>query len=96
MKIESVTAQLRSILPILDDKYHVASLGIFGSVARGEAGERSDVDILVEFKQTPDIFEFIRLKDYLSSLLGCEVDLVSKKALKTVIRDDILREAIYV
>jgi len=96
MNLSNITEQLRNALPILNRQYNVAGLGIFGSFARGEAQEKSDIDILVEFSQTPDIFEFIRLKDYLSGLLGRDVDLVSKKALKAAIRDSILREAVYV
>jgi predicted nucleotidyltransferase len=96
MNLSNITEQLRGALPVLTRQYNVAGLGVFGSFARGDAQEKSDIDILVEFSQVPDIFEFIRLKDYLSNLLGRDVDLVSKKALKAAIRDTILREAVYV
>lgn len=61
---------IREHLPELRDDYLVSRIGIFGSFARGEATEMSDVDILVEFRETIDIFHFIRLQDRLASILG--------------------------
>lgn len=80
----------------LQDDYQVAKLGIFGSFARGEAKETSDVDILVEFNETVDLFHFIRLQHYLSEILGREVDLVTPDALKPLIKDQILKEVLYI
>ncbi|MDK2789711.1 MAG: uncharacterized protein PWP15_218 [Methanothermococcus sp.] len=62
----------------LKEKYKVKSMGIFGSYARKEQTESSDIDILIEFYESPDLFEFIELEDYLSNLLGVKVDLISK------------------
>ena len=77
--------------------YSVRRLAIFGSVARDEAHENSDVDILVEFE--PDarvgLFEFVRLQRFLSHILGCSVDLVTPDALRAEMREQILREAVY-
>jgi predicted nucleotidyltransferase len=80
----------------LAKKYPVRKIGVFGSHARGEAGRKSDVDVLVEFAKTVDIFEFIDLKEYLEGLFGREVDLVTKGALKPLIKDLILSQVIYV
>jgi hypothetical protein len=77
------------------DRYGVQSLAVFGSVARGEAGPESDVDVLVEFTGPTGFFEFMDLKDYLEALLGRPVDLVTRKALKRQLRDQILAEAVY-
>ena len=63
----------------LHDKFHVARLSIFGSYARGEATESSDVDLLVETDR-PVGWEIVDLKDYLQDLLGMKVDLVTKGA----------------
>ena len=71
-------------------------IGVFGSVARGDETEKSDIDILVSFNMPIGFFDFIRLEDFLSKLLGAKVDLVCKRALKPVIKDDILKEVIYV
>lgn len=81
---------------ILRSRYDVESLGVFGSVSRGEEKKGSDVDILVEFSVTPGFFKFIELEDFLSKLLGRKVDLVTKKALKPRIKNEILQEVSYV
>lgn len=83
-------------LGLLKDNYHVKNIGVFGSAARGQATSSSDIDILVEFSEPIGFFKFINLEEYLSSILGKEVDLVSKNALKPAIKDEILREVIYV
>jgi hypothetical protein len=76
--------------------YRIKSLRLFGSIARGEAVEGSDVDLLVEFEPGARIgmFEFSRLKRELSNLLKCDVDLATPDALHKALKDDILKEAI--
>jgi hypothetical protein len=78
------------------DQFAVKSLAVFGSVARGEATECSDIDLLVEFNQPIGLFEFIRLKYYLETLIGSKVDLVTPDALHPALRDSILNEAVNV
>ena len=74
----------------------VDALFLFGSFARNEAKADSDVDLLVEFNPTRPIgiFAFLRLKEYLETLLGLRVDLVTPDALKRQLREGILSEAI--
>ena len=72
----------------------VKSLALFGSVARNEAQSGSDVDLLVEFDRPIGMFYFLRVRRYLSELLGCEIDLVTRPALREEMRDEILRESI--
>jgi hypothetical protein len=74
--------------------FKVTSISIFGSVARDEAQDGSDVDILVEFSEPVGLFHFVRLKRYLEELLGARVDLVTPGALKAQLRERILSEAI--
>ena len=74
----------------------VKSLAVFGSVARGDNSPQSDVDILVEFDHPVGLFEFIRLKHFLELMVGCEVDLVTLAALRPMMRERIMKEAIYV
>ena len=76
--------------------YGIKDIHLFGSVARGEAGTGSDVDLLVEFEPSAHIgmFEFSRLRHELIRLLGCEVDLATPDALHKDMRENILREAI--
>ncbi len=88
--------RLHAYMLELRDLYRVARVGIFGSVARGEATDTSDVDILVEFSDHPDLFQFVRLQERLSKILGREVDLVTPDALKPLIKDRVLREVRYV
>lgn len=80
----------------LEAKYKVKNIGVFGSFVRGEQKRKSDIDILVEFKETVDFFEFLDLEEHLERLLGIKVDLVTKRALKPLIKDRILNEVVYV
>lgn len=96
MNANQVKTEINSQLPYLTKKYHVKRLGVFGSVARNEAGKTSDVDMLVEFKSPVGFFDFIRLENYLTKTLGRKVDLVTKKALKPTIKNDILNDTVYV
>jgi hypothetical protein len=77
------------------ERFGVKSLALFGSSARGEAGERSDVDLLVEFAEPVGLFKFLDLKEYLENLLRCEVDLATPDALKRQLRATILAEAVH-
>ena len=72
----------------------VRSLDLFGSVARGEAGPNSDVDLLVEFDKPIGLFHFVRVQQRLEAILGCRVDLVMRDAVKRQLRDRILAEAV--
>jgi len=69
------------ILSQLKD-YNVLKVGIFGSFARGENTKGSDLDILVEFKDSPSLLTLIKLENELSEILGIKVDLVTTGALK--------------
>jgi predicted nucleotidyltransferase len=62
--------------------YHPKRIGIFGSVARNEDTSESDIDILIKFGDVPSLFEFVRMENDLSDILGRKVDLVSEGALK--------------
>jgi predicted nucleotidyltransferase len=95
MDRETVIMKLSHNRQLLE-QYGVKSLRLFGSVARGEAGVGSDVDLLVEFDPSAHIgmFEFSRLRRELSRLLGYEVDLATPDALHKGMKEDILREAI--
>ena len=78
------------------DRFHVKSLAVFGSVARGESGPASDVDMLVEFSNTPGFDQYMDLKFFLEDLLKRHVDLVTPDALKPRIRLNVEREAVRV
>ena len=77
-------------------KYGVREIGVFGSCVRGEQSKRSDVDILVEFEEVPDLLTFIEMERYLENLLKKKVDLVEKTSLKPQLKNYILNEVIFV
>ncbi|MCD6554028.1 MAG: nucleotidyltransferase [Chloroflexi bacterium] len=93
-KREEIEETLRRLKPVLREKFKVKEIGVFGSCARGEESEESDVDVLVEFYE-PIGWEFIDVKEFLEEILGREVDLVTRGALKPQLRDEILKEVVY-
>lgn len=95
MEKQSILKTLGESKQYLFEKYPLKSLGLFGSYARDEASERSDIDIVVEFA-SPVGFEFIDLAMELEQTLGHSVDLVSKKGLKTNLLSFIEKDIIYV
>lgn len=86
---------LRNLKPMLSEKYEVERIGYFGSYARGEQTKDSDIDILVEFRR-PLGWAFFDLQELLEQKFQQKVDLVSIKALKEQLRDEILRQTRYV
>jgi len=78
--------------------FHVRRLSLFGSTARDQAHEHSDVDLLVEFEpETPvGLFTFVRLQHFLGDVLGTRIDLATPDALRPDMREQILGEAVRV
>ena len=87
-------AILKKQMPELTKRYRVKSLGVFGSYVRNEQSRHSDLDILVDFTQTPNLFEFMDLEEHLERALKVKVDLVSRHALKGEIGKRILSEVV--
>ncbi len=87
---------LHQQLPFLDARYHVASLGLFGSYLHGTQRSDSDLDVLVSFDEMPSLFRLIELENYLSDQLGVKVDLVPRESLKPHIGERVLREVVQV
>lgn len=80
----------------IKSRYHVRQIGVFGSFARGEEKEGSDVDVLIEFEEGHKTFDnFIELKYFLEELFARSVDLVTISALKPQLKEGILQEVIY-
>jgi predicted nucleotidyltransferase len=81
----------------LAEKFGVIEIAIFGSYARGEQREDSDIDLIVDFKEGWKTFDnYMNLKFYLEELFGRKVDLVIKSAINSRIKPFIIEEAIYV
>ncbi|MBL0740169.1 nucleotidyltransferase family protein [Chryseolinea sp. Jin1] len=95
MNKDEILRTLREHLPEIKKKFPVASLALFGSYARGEQTEESDIDVLVEFNGDIGL-EVVDLLDDLEKALHHKVDLVSKRALKPHYRPYIEGDAIYV
>lgn len=95
MQRDQIIRLLGEHKPVLAAKYGVTRLGIFGSLARGEATEASDIDIVVHMP--PDLFLMVHMKDDLEELLRAPVDLVRyQQHLSALLKSRIDREAVYV
>ena len=90
--IKQILTQLK---PELTAKYHVSSIGLFGSVVRDDFGPSSDVDIIVDFSK-PIGIEFVDLADFIEKKLMKNIDLVSKNGVKQKYYRTIEAEIIYV
>ncbi|MEW6610926.1 MAG: nucleotidyltransferase family protein [Patescibacteria group bacterium] len=95
-ELEKSLEVLRQQKPYLQKAYHVKELGVFGSFARGDFTDTSDMDVLVDFCKSPSLLKYIHLENYLTEQLGRKVDLVHKPGLKRAIKDDVLSEVVYV
>ncbi|MDL1957672.1 MAG: nucleotidyltransferase family protein [Candidatus Desulfofervidus auxilii] len=96
MNREKILNELKRYKPILEKKYGITKLGVFGSVARGDVKNSSDVDVVVEIKNI-DPFILLDIREELSKLLGCKVDLIRmRKNLNKILRKRIKKEVIYV
>ena len=74
--------------------YGVSNIRVLGSVARGEADEKSDIDLLVDMEPGRNLLDLIGFLKDLESLLGCKVDVVTEKGLRERIRERVLKEAV--
>ncbi|HEX4079911.1 MAG TPA: nucleotidyltransferase family protein [Rhizomicrobium sp.] len=93
--LEHVVSILRSNADALRAR-GIVHAAVFGSVARGEPGPESDIDILVDLEpgKPSGIFEYVRLQHDVGDLFGRRVDLVERRALKPFIREEALRDAV--
>ncbi len=92
--LAQVLGELQRLRPELTRR-HVLRVGVFGSVARGEATAHSDIDVLVEMTSEGDLFDLVGVKNLLEHELGQQVDVVAIGGLKQDVRDAILREVRY-
>ena len=93
--LDEIKEQLRALKPTLRKRFSVETIDIFGSYARNEANQRSDLDLLVTYcTKDYSLFTIIDLKNYLRRKLRLKVDIVSKEFLNKHIKDEVLKEAI--
>jgi len=96
MEKQVVLTRLKSCIEEIRQRFSVKALAIFGSIARNESTDNSDVDVLVVFDRKAGFDLFMDLKFYLENLLGTKVDLVTDKALRPQVRRAIEQELINV
>ena len=79
------------------DDFHIIRIGLFGSYARGDQNDGSDIDLLVEFEEgTENLYDLkLQLKEFIRLKLGMEVDICREKYIKSRMRSSILKETVY-
>lgn len=97
MNREQIIKTLKEMREVLD-RFQITSIALFGSAARDEATETSDIDLLVDFAPESRIglFGLARLQMIIQEAFKCKVDLVTPDALHPALRDKILKEAVHV
>ena len=95
---EQIINYIVSNKEIFSKEYHINKIGLFGSFARGEETNNSDIDLIVEFdSQSNDIFEIkLKLSEIFKKQFNRNIDIAREKYLKPRVRDMILKETIYV
>ncbi|MFC4766838.1 nucleotidyltransferase family protein [Effusibacillus consociatus] len=91
--LQKIQEERNSILEIAS-KHGAYNVRIFGSAARGEEKEESDIDLLVNFEEGRSLFDLIRFKQELEERFGYSVDIVTEKSLHPLIQNKVLGEAI--
>jgi hypothetical protein len=94
MSREELVKEKREDILSLATKYGAHNVRVFGSLARGEADEQSDIDFLVEMGSGRSLLDLGGLQAELEALFGCPVDVVTEKGLKARIRGRVLAEAV--
>jgi predicted nucleotidyltransferase len=92
--LSSLTEEMREAIRRIAAKHGAQRVRIFGSMARGEAGSESDIDLLVEKGRETSPWFPAGLVIELEALLGCNVDIVTEEGISPYLRDRILREAV--
>lgn len=92
--LETIITQLQQKLPDLQATYDVEQIAVFGSYARHEQREDSDLDLLVRFRVIPGLLRYIALEQHLADMLGLPVDLVMESAVRPEIAQRIHADSI--
>ncbi len=95
-ELENIVYLLARQKEYLRTKYKIKEIGIFGSFVRGEQGDNSDIDILIDKDEAIGLLKLANLQNYLTQLIGISVDLVIKRSLRPHVKKNILDEVVYV
>jgi uncharacterized protein len=93
---DTIISILQSFKPRLFEQYHITRIGVFGSIIKGTHTDESDIDLLVEFSDSPGLFGFMEIEHFLSDTLHAHVDLVDAEGIKPRLKTQILSEVRYV
>ena len=94
IELQNILQTLRSHLPELQKKYPIGRLGVFGSYARGEASEKSDIDIAVEITG-PMGLNFVAMANEIEDLLGKKTDVVPLRSIKPQYLQFVQKDIVY-
>lgn len=92
MTLSFITSE---IIPVLKE-FNIIKAALFGSYARGDQNENSDVDLLIDTNGKLNLFDILRLEKKLAETIARKVDLVEYSAIKSSIREQVLKEAIQI
>lgn len=92
--LNEVLTLLRALQPAIRAQFRAEIIGVFGSFARGEQTAASDLDVLVRFQEGASLFDLVALGDYLESVLGRKVDILSERAIRPEIKEKILTDLV--
>jgi predicted nucleotidyltransferase len=93
--LDAILEKLQRHKPTLQQKYPISQMGVFGSYARGEATENSDIDIAVELSG-PMGLNFVAMANEIEDLLGVKVDVVPKRSIKSACLPSVEKDILYV
>lgn len=93
--LATILEKLRAYKPELQRKYPISRLGVFGSYARGEATEQSDIDVAVELNG-PMGLNFVAMANEIEDLFGIKVDVVPKRSIKSTYLPSVEKDILYV
>lgn len=92
---EDIEAKIRAVKPYLRDEYGIEQIGYFGSFANGDYRDESDLDVIVAFNKKIG-WKFFDLKDYLESVIGRKIDLVTERSIKKQWKPAIMQQVKYI
>ncbi len=93
---EEIIENLKSAKSVLMETCDINEIGIFGSYSRNEQTESSDIDILVEFRKNIGLIQLMKIENYIKNLIGENADIVIKSDIRPELKDEILRETIFI
>ena len=93
---EEIIENLKSAKSVLLETCDINEIGIFGSYSRNEQTESSDIDILVEFRKNIGLIQLMKIENYIKNLIGENADIVIKSDIRPELKDEILRETIFI